>query len=229
MTFCSTGQGAKTCAKMIWTIWVPIPRIYVKRNHRKLLAGLLQFPPLPPALLFLTPTSRGQRSRNSLAPHKERHKTNQHPKDLMSWAWSQANDSQTSGLSTIYCSSAHIQISTPSFTPLNWLHCLHRESWRARNTETNWNSWTHKAGFCEQVSVKASYGKEHFVRNKYLIHHNTNANNGIIIAVWSRQPQHPTDNLLWKHIRQVTQAELAINSGCVAPLECAQGAIDEES
>lgn len=79
-------------------------------------------------------------------------------------------------------------------------------------------------------SVKASYGKERFVRNKYLIHHNANASDGIMITARSRQPQHLTNNLLWEHIKHVTRAaELAINGGCVAPLECARGAIDKES
>lgn len=63
---------------MAWTAWVPIPRVYVKRNHRKLLAELLQ---PPTVLLFLIPTSTGQRSRSSLARRKERHKANQHPKE----------------------------------------------------------------------------------------------------------------------------------------------------
>lgn len=114
----SAGQGATTCAKMVWTIWVPIPRIYVARDHRKLLAGLQA----PYCLLSLTPTSRGQHSHSSLARHKERHEANQHPEEPAYGSCITRTDTgqgQSSGLSVVACSSAHVQTPTPSFAPLN--------------------------------------------------------------------------------------------------------------
>lgn len=44
------------------------------------------------------------------------------------------------------------------------------------------------------------------------------------------EPQHPHNNLMQKHIKQITwAAELAINGGCITPLECVGGTIDKES
>lgn len=153
---------------MLWTAWVPIPRIYVKRNHRKLLAELLQ--PLT-VLLFLIPTSRGQHSRSSLARCKERHKANQHPKEpaCRSCATSTVasqRQSQSSGLSVVYCSSARTQTSTPSRDPLNCFHHLHRELTATGVGLVIWkqtNSRTRKARFCKQVgALKHRVGKNIF-------------------------------------------------------------------
>ena len=54
---------------------------------------------------------------------------------------------------------------------------------RAWNMETNQLQNPQSRILQAGQSVKASYGKEHFVRNKYLIHHNANASDGIIITV----------------------------------------------
>ena len=220
---------------MVWTVWVPAPGIHVMKNHRKLLAWFLQ---LLTVLLFLKPTSSGQCSHSSLAQRKERHEANQHPKkpaccSCVTSAVTGQPQNWSSGLSVVYCSSAHSQTSTPSFAPLNCLHHLHWE-FAARGiglvTWQQTNSRTVKAGLCKQVRLLKHHTGKSILLEKYFIHHNANASDGIIIPVWSRQPQHPTNSLLWKHIKQVTRAaELAINGGCVAPLECARGAINEES